>query len=146
MRTLGIAMDEVEGVFVDTKVDNTDLLGYLLQQAALGNSPETSEYGLVTTMRAMMRAESGQGPLPDPAVMNRLMEDLNAILDSREEFIINDLQFIVRPDGAIIVIDPQSAGEPALFGERELAFARDLYRKLSEARDWLRENSAPGDE
>ncbi|MFD1156597.1 hypothetical protein [Roseovarius aestuarii] len=139
-RTLGIAMDEVKGVFVDTKVDNTDLVGYLLQQAALGNSPPTSEFGLVNTMRAMMAAEEGKGATPDKAVIAKLLSDLKQILESKEEFIINDLQFIVQPNGAIVIIDPQSAGVPALFGESELGFAKDLYRKLGEARDWLEEH------
>ena len=140
-RTLGIAMDKVNGVFVDTKTDNTNLIGYLLQQAALGKSPPTSEFGLVRTMRAMQAAEKGQGETPDKLVVARLLSDLEEILSSEKEFMINDLQFIVQPNGAIVIIDPQSAGDPALFGEGELAFTKDLYRKLKDAKQWLEKNS-----
>lgn len=127
IKTMGILMDKVDGIFVDVaKVGNADLVWIALNEAAAGKAVDTREAVLWKLIPVMKNPTK-----PKEAVLAALIQDLKLIFESRHRLVINDLQIIVRPTGHAVIIDPQWAGDGAtLISSAEGKFIVDTYRKL----------------
>jgi hypothetical protein len=133
-KTLGIVMNLITGVFVDiAKVSQPKLIGRILKAAAAGQKVDTSEMGLVRLLAPTVKILE-----PPQDVLAALCTDLERLLAGAQEIVINDLQFVVQPNGHLVVIDPQWAGPRELMKEQEARFIQDTYRRLQAALQELR--------
>jgi hypothetical protein len=130
-KTMGILMDKVEGVFVDmAKVSNEGIIGFILNEAAAGREVNTSEFGIISLLLKMKQ----KWVPPSKQALAAICEDLSKLLKTQDSMVINDLQFMVKRDGRIVIIDPQWAGHiKMLVSHNELKFIRDTYERMQKA-------------
>ncbi|MDQ1591589.1 MAG: hypothetical protein QOG71_2216 [Pyrinomonadaceae bacterium] len=130
-KTMGILMDKVEGVFVDmAKVSNGGIIGYILNEAAAGRPVNTTEFGIMSLLLKMKQ----KWVRPSKEALAAICEDLSQLLKSKDSMVINDLQFMVKPDGRIVIIDPQWAGHiKMLVSNNELTFIHETYERMQRA-------------
>lgn len=138
-RTKGILMDKVEGTYVDmAKWTDLNSLMSVLDTVVRGKSADVSEANLAFQ-------KGGQAGPRNQQVADNIIKDLDKLLESQKNITINDLQFIVKPDGRIVIIDPQWAGDQTTLKKesQEWRFINETYERMKTVRDQLKPKQVP---